>query len=66
MIEFVIYKDHAGKWRWQLEAGNNGIIADSGEGYSERESAEKAIKIVQKSSTANVRVAADPDPYSDH
>lgn len=28
-----IYKDEAGEWRWRRRAGNNQIVATSGEGY---------------------------------
>lgn len=30
---FVIYKDRAGQYRWQLKAPNGKILADSGESY---------------------------------
>ena len=30
---FWLYIDNANQWRWRLYAGNNRIIADSGEGY---------------------------------
>lgn len=63
-IEFVVYKDKAGLWRWQLEAGNNWIIADSGEGYEDDTSVEKVIKIIQNSAKAKIRYADDPDPAS--
>jgi uncharacterized protein len=44
---FQIYRDKAGQWRWRLRAGNHRIIADSGEGYSRRDRAEKAVALVQ-------------------
>jgi len=34
--QFVIYKDKAGEFRWQLYAQNSKLIADSGEGYKNR------------------------------
>lgn len=29
----VFYPDAAGQWRWRVQAGNNEIVATSGEGY---------------------------------
>jgi uncharacterized protein YegP (UPF0339 family) len=46
--EFELYKDHAGEYRWRLQAGNNRIIADSGEGYNSKAGAEEGIKDVQR------------------
>lgn len=31
-----VYKDQADEWRWKFVAGNNKIMADSGEGYLEK------------------------------
>ncbi len=28
-----VYQDSQGEWRWTRTAGNNEVIADSGEGY---------------------------------
>ena len=36
-VEF--YKDAAGEWRWRAKAGNNEVVADSGEGYQNRQDA---------------------------
>lgn len=38
----IIYKDHAGEWRWHLKARNGRIIAESGEGYTRRKACERA------------------------
>lgn len=27
------YRDGSGEWRWRVLAGNNRVVADSGEGY---------------------------------
>ncbi len=42
--KFVVFKDAAGEWRWQLLASNGKIVADSGEGYKRKASAEKAVE----------------------
>lgn len=39
----VIYEDAAGEWRWALKGGNGEIIADSGEGYTRKADAERAL-----------------------
>lgn len=33
MAHFEMYRDVNGQWRWRLQAGNNRIVATSGEGY---------------------------------
>lgn len=38
-----VYQDKAGGWRWRLRSGNNRIIAESGEAYSERRKAIEAL-----------------------
>jgi len=35
----TVYQDQAGEWRWRRTAGNGETIADSGEGYVDRENA---------------------------
>ncbi len=49
-----IYQDTAGKWRWSLKARNNRIIADSGEGYSERRHAIRAAIALKKTAAVAV------------
>jgi uncharacterized protein YegP (UPF0339 family) len=44
---FELYRDTAGEWRWRLVARNGRVIADSGEGYTRRSGAEKAIERLQ-------------------
>jgi uncharacterized protein YegP (UPF0339 family) len=48
MAEFEIYQDKTGDWRWRLCAGNGEILADSGEGYEDRDDCEKAIALVRE------------------
>lgn len=43
---FDVYQDHAGEWRWRLLAPNGRTVADSGEGYTRRASARRAVKTV--------------------
>ena len=42
-MKFIIYQDKAKKWRWRLKARNGRIVADSGQGYSRKESMLKTI-----------------------
>ncbi|MFB6269377.1 MAG: YegP family protein [Halobacterium sp.] len=57
---FEIYRDVAGEWRWRLVHKNGNILADSGQGYSRRRDARRAVDTVQE------RVSeADFDVYED-
>ena len=47
-LEFNIYEDSAGEFRWRLQSDNGTILADSGEGYSSRSEANKATERVSK------------------
>ena len=42
-MKFEVYRDKAGEYRWRLLASNGKLIADSGEGYTRREDAHRAI-----------------------
>lgn len=44
--QFVIYKDKAGEFRWQLYAQNSKLIADSGEGYKNRNDCVHGARLV--------------------
>jgi len=43
---FEVYEDKGGEFRWRLQTDSEGIIADSGEGYTERNKAVKAVERV--------------------
>jgi len=45
---FELYKDKAGEYRWRLRHENGNIIADSGQGYSAKESAKNGIESVKE------------------
>jgi uncharacterized protein YegP (UPF0339 family) len=47
-LEFEIFEDNAGEYRWRLLAGNDEILADSGEGYESRSGAEEAAERVKE------------------
>lgn len=46
-MQFRIYSDNAGEWRWRLVAANGRIVADSAEGYVSRRNALRACDRVQ-------------------
>jgi uncharacterized protein YegP (UPF0339 family) len=54
-MEYVIYKDRTGDWRWQLQAANNRVIADSGEGYRNKADCYAGISLVKGSAAAPIR-----------
>jgi uncharacterized protein YegP (UPF0339 family) len=48
MTTFQVYKDIQGEYRWRLRAGNNRIIADSGEGYRSKADCLHGIELVKR------------------
>ncbi len=46
--QFELYTDKAGKHRWRLRHRNQNIIADSSQGYSSRQNAQKGISAVKR------------------
>ena len=43
---FIVYQDRAGEWRWRLQHRNGRVIADSGEGYTRKRDAMRAVDTV--------------------
>lgn len=41
-----LYKDAKGEWRFRLKSTNGRVIAVSSEGYKQKRSAKRAIKIL--------------------
>jgi uncharacterized protein YegP (UPF0339 family) len=54
-MEYQVYKDTAGQYRWRLLAANNRRIADSGEGYNNKADCLAAINLVKGSANAPVK-----------
>ncbi|HKC01700.1 MAG TPA: DUF1508 domain-containing protein [Sphingomicrobium sp.] len=53
---YWVYKDRSGHWRWQLVHNSNGkIIADSGEGYANRNDCLHGIDITATSRGSAVK-----------
>jgi uncharacterized protein YegP (UPF0339 family) len=53
---YVVYRDRAGQWRWNLTSTNGRKLADSGEGYFNKQDCLSAVNLVKGSSLAPVRV----------
>ncbi len=53
-MKFYVYKDNAGEWRWYLKAVNNKKVADSAEGYTNKQDCLDGIKLVKSASNAPV------------
>ncbi len=47
MGKFHLYLDKRGEYRWRLRSRNSKIIADSGEGYTQKESCEHGIALLR-------------------
>ncbi|HXM51505.1 MAG TPA: DUF1508 domain-containing protein [Pyrinomonadaceae bacterium] len=53
-MKFYIYVDSAREWRWHLKAANGRIVADSGEGYTSKQSCLDGIDLVKSAFNAPV------------
>ena len=51
---YKIYKDTAGYWRWRYISSNGRIIADSAEGYWNKQDALNGIYIMRGSSDSPI------------
>lgn len=56
-MTYWIFKDVTGQYRWHLSAGNNRIIATSGESYHNEADCLSAIGLVKGSSQAPIHRA---------
>lgn len=48
MWKFDVYRDARRQFRWRLKASNGRIVADSGEGYSDRYGARRPAETVRR------------------
>jgi uncharacterized protein YegP (UPF0339 family) len=60
---FDVYEDEAGEYRWRLVHRNGNIIADSGQGYSSRHNAERAIDGVKANAGPGSYLQFDPSSF---
>lgn len=57
---FEVYEDRSGRWRWRLKHRNGNVIADGGQGYASRASAERGLESVRRNAPgAPVRRVSD-------
>lgn len=54
-MTYWYWKDGNNQWRWHLLAGNNRIIANSGESYYNEQDCLAAINLVKSSKDAPVK-----------
>jgi uncharacterized protein YegP (UPF0339 family) len=52
MAKFQIFEDARGEYRWRMRAGNNEIIATSGEGYKKKADCEHGVELVKRDAGA--------------
>ena len=48
-MKYELYKDESDEWRWRLVASNGKCIADSAEGYHNRQDCLDGIMLVKSS-----------------
>ena len=54
-MEFEVYKDKKGEFRWRLRHANGNILATASEGYKAKTSAMKCIENIKASADAPVK-----------
>ena len=54
-MQYQVYKDSQGYWRWRLLAANNRTIADSGESYYNQADCVSGLNLVKQSYNAPVK-----------
>ncbi len=54
-MQFELYKDKKGEFRWRLRHANGNILATASEGYKAKASAVKCIDAVKASTEAPVK-----------
>ena len=55
-VNFILYRDGVGEWRWRLFDQNTNLIAESGEGYVDKRDAERGIEIVRSAYAAPIEI----------
>lgn len=53
-MAYYVYKDERGEWRWYLLSANTRKIANSGEGYHNKQDCLHAISLVSTSGNCKV------------
>ena len=58
-MTFQIYVDNSGEWRWRLRAENGRILADSGEGYHNRQDCWNVVELIKDSAEFAIMEVVD-------
>jgi uncharacterized protein YegP (UPF0339 family) len=53
-MRFELYREAGGDWRWRLRTRNGNVVADSAEGYRNRDDCERGITIVKASAMSPI------------
>jgi uncharacterized protein YegP (UPF0339 family) len=53
-MQYHVYRDAYSQWRWYLLAANNRKIANSGEGYHNKQDCLNAISLVKGSASTPI------------
>ncbi len=59
-MHFKVYQGKDGDWFWRLISANGRIIADSAEGYGQRQDAIDGIELVRQACLTNAPTVVDP------
>jgi uncharacterized protein YegP (UPF0339 family) len=54
-MEFELYEDAEGKWRWRLWSASGENIANGGQGWKQKQNAETEIILVRKCLKAKIK-----------
>jgi uncharacterized protein YegP (UPF0339 family) len=53
-MQYIMYKDTAGQWRWTFYSSNGKAIAVSSEGYHNKADCQNSITLVKGSAAAPI------------
>ncbi len=60
---FELYEDAGAEWRWRLRHDNGNVLGDSGEGYSSKSNAKRALGRVREHVAAADYLRVDPAAF---
>lgn len=61
-ITFNVFQGINGKWYWNIRHGNNKIIADSAQGYTQRSGCVRAARTIRSALQGPCAVTIDETP----
>jgi len=60
--QFELYEDAAGQYRWRLRHRNGNVVADGGQGYTQKHNAKKGLASVRRNALGASLLEIEPDP----